>query len=140
MDEKKVNGFSMIELLIGMITIAMIVIIVISIYTSYVHKARRIDAIDTLLAISLAEERYRSSTNQYGTLDQVWQGVTTTPAGFYDLSITDLTADGYTLTAIGKLSQLDDAVNKTSCRILSLSMHNGTLVKEPSICWPHESY
>lgn len=136
MFQKHINGFTLIEL---MITVAIAVIITVSalnIYTSYVRRGRRIDAINALLSISLAEERYRTNNSQYGTLAQVWSGVSTSSEGYYSLSISNVTATSYTITATALGNQANDTANGTSCSTLTLAFSSGTMTKSPAACWP----
>lgn len=133
---KKQNGFSLIELSITVLLIAILTTLSLYLYTDKVKRGRRIDAINALLSISLAEERYRSNNTTYGTLAQVWGGVTTSQEGFYTLSITSVSATTYTVTATGTGTQTTDAENSTSCTTLTLTMNSGTITKSPAVCWP----
>lgn len=132
----KNTGVTLIELVIAIAIISILTITAVFLYSSQIRKGRRIDAINTLLAISLAEERYRSNNTTYGTLAQVWSGVTTTGEGYYTLSISNVTATSYTLTATAVGTQANDANGGTSCTPLVITMSNGTLTKTPSACWP----
>ena len=129
-------GLTFIELIVVIAIISITAVIAINLFSTYTRKGRRIDGINTLLAISLAEERYRSNNTQYGTLAQVWGGVTTSPQGYYSLTISSVSATGYTITATGIGNQAKDAVNTTSCASLTLTVNNGVITKSPSVCWP----
>ncbi len=134
---KKIKGFTLIEMIVVVATIAITAVIASSLYTEKVKRGRRIDAVNALLSISLAEERYRSTNTTYGTLAQVWGGVTTSQEGYYTLAISNVTATTYTLTATGTGTQTSDAEsNGTSCATLTLTMSSGTITKSPAICWP----
>jgi len=132
----KHNGFTLIELMIAVAIIAILATISTILYTSYVRKGRRIDAVNTLLSIILAEERYRASNTQYGSLAQVWSGVSTSPEGYYTIVITNVSASSYTISATGQGDQANDAESGTSCATLTLVMSNGTITKTPAVCWP----
>ncbi|OGT45422.1 MAG: hypothetical protein A3E83_00335 [Gammaproteobacteria bacterium RIFCSPHIGHO2_12_FULL_41_20] len=136
MRQAKYIGITFIELLITMAIISIIALIATNLFSSYVLKGRRIDAIDAILSISLAEERYRTNNAQYGTLAQVWGGVTTSPEGYYTLNITNTSATSYTITATAQGNQANDAVDGTSCTSLILTVSNGTITKSPAVCWP----
>lgn len=133
---RKRNGFTLIEMVITMAIIAITATIALYIYTDKVKRGRRIDAVNALLSISLAEERYRSTNTTYGTLAQVWGGVTTSQEGYYTLAISNVTATSYTITATGTGTQTSDAEQSTSCATLTLTMSAGTITKTPSVCWP----
>jgi type IV pilus assembly protein PilE len=132
----KKRGFTLIEMMITVLIIAITASIALYLYTDKVKRGRRIDAINALLSISLAEERYRSNNTTYGTLAQVWGGVTTSQEGYYTLAISNVTATGYTITATGTGTQTSDAENGTSCATLTLTVSSGTITKTPATCWP----
>lgn len=129
------RGFTLIELMIVLVIIAILVRIVMPSYSSYVYKSRRSDGISALLAIANAEERYRNMNPQYGTLAQIG-GASSSSQGYYTLSITNNSATGYSVTATGKNGQESDADGGVACNSLSLTMANGTLTKSPTACWP----
>ena len=130
------QGVTLIELVVTVAIMSILAVVAINIYSQHARKGRRIDAINSLLAISLAEERYRSNNASYGTLAQVWGGVTTTAEGFYTLSISNVSATSYTLTATAAGDQANDASSSTSCTPLVLTVSNGAITKTPSVCWP----
>lgn len=133
---KNAWGFTLIELMISILIISILSVIATNLYSGYVQKGRRIDAINVILSISLAEERYRSNNASYGTLAQVWGGVATSPEGYYTLAISNVSASGYTITATGTGTQVNDAANGTSCTTMTLTMSNGAITKTPAACWP----
>lgn len=133
---KKLNGFSLLELIIVLVVISILTILAIILYSSQIRQVRRADGIDSLNSLSLAEERYRTSNLQYGTLAQVWNGVTTSTGGYYTLSISGTSATGYTLTATAVGNQANDTDGSTSCATLQITVSNGTVTRTPSICWP----
>lgn len=130
------KGFTLIETMIAIAILAVVILIAIPSYTSYIRKGRRIDAINSLLSISLAQERYRSINTTYGTLAQVWGGVTTSSEGYYTLSISNNTASAYTISATAVGDQANDAVNGVSCTPLQITASSGTITKSPASCWP----
>ncbi len=130
-------GFTLIEMMITVVIIAITTLTALALFTSQVKSSRRIDAINALLSISLAEERYRSSNTTYGTLAQVWGGVTASQEGYYTLAISNVTATSYTITATGTGTQTSDAESDgTACNVLTLTVSSGTITKSPAICWP----
>jgi type IV pilus assembly protein PilE len=107
-----------------------------SLFSYQVQKSRRADGLDTISSIALAEERYRSNHTTYGSLAQVWGGVTTTPGGFYTIAISNTSATSYTITATGTRTQITDAENGTACNVLAFAASNGTVTTTPATCWP----
>jgi type IV pilus assembly protein PilE len=63
----RMAGFTLIELVIAMLIVAMLAAIAIPGYSSYVRKARRTDAKSALLNLASLEERYFSTQNTYST-------------------------------------------------------------------------
>lgn len=131
------TGFSMLEVMAVLIIISVLSIVGIALFTGNVRQGRRADGVNTLLAISLAEERYRTVNTTYGTLAQVWGGVTTSAQGYYTLSISGASATGYTLTATAIGDQANDRSGSTSCATLTLTSASGTVTEAPAACWPH---
>ena len=129
-------GITFIELVLTIGILAILSVAAVTSFTSYVRKGRRIDAVNTLLGISLAQERYRSNNTTYGTLAQVWSGVTTTSEGYYTLAISNVTGTTYTLTATAQGNQASDTANGVSCTTLTLAVSNTTVTKTPTACWP----
>ncbi len=137
MISKKQKGFSLIEVMIAIAIVAITAVVAIQLFSAQARKGRRIDGINTLLAISLAEERYRNNNTQYGTLAQVYNSVSTSTEGYYTLAITNVTATSYTITATGVGDQANDTEGATACSPLSFAVSNGTTTKSPSNCWPN---
>lgn len=133
---KKINGMTLIELLIVVAIIAILASVATVIYSSQARNSRRADALNTIISISLAEEQYRSSNSQYGTLAQVWGGVTTSAEGYYTIAITNVSATGYTITVTGVGNQANDSINGVACSPLTYTVSNGTVTKSPATCWP----
>lgn len=126
------NGFTLIELMISVSIVAILATISIALYNKQTLRAKRIDAINTLMSISLKEEHYRSNNTQYGTLAQVWGGVSTSSEGLYTLAITNVSSTSYTITATATGSQTKD----TDCPSMVITYSNGTLTRTPTSCWP----
>lgn len=138
MDKRKktIGGVTLLELIIALSIISIVALLSFTVYSSYALRGRRVDAVNALLSISLAEERYRSNNTQYGTLAQVWGGVTTSSEGYYTLAISNVTGTTYTITATAVGTQANDSVSGTSCNPLTFVMNNGTITKTPTVCWP----
>jgi type IV pilus assembly protein PilE len=130
------NGFSFLELMVVVLIVGILTILAVMMYTGNVRQGRRSDGVNTLLSMSLAEERYRTINTTYGTLAQVWGGVTTSSQGYYTLGISGTSATGYTLTATAAGDQANDVSGSTACSTLTLTSSNGTVTETPANCWP----
>ena len=130
------NGFSILELMVVVVIVGILTILAVTLYTGNVRQGRRSDGVNTLLSISLAEERYRTINTTYGTLAQVWGGVTTSNQGYYTIAISGTSATAYTLTATAVGDQANDVSGSTSCATLTLTSSNGTVTETPAACWP----
>jgi type IV pilus assembly protein PilE len=133
---RKYCGVTLIELMVVVVIVAILMIIATINYSGQVRNGRRTDGINTLYSISLAEERYRTINTIYGTLAQVWAGVTTSTGGYYSLAISNVTATTYTLTATATGDQANDKEGATSCATLTMTMSAGSFSNTPAVCWP----
>ncbi len=61
----KILGFSLIEVMVTVLIVAILAAIAIPNYSQYVQKARRTDAMEKLLDMAAQQERYFFSKNQY---------------------------------------------------------------------------
>jgi type IV pilus assembly protein PilE len=109
------QGFTLIELMIVVLIIAILAAIAMPSYQNYVMKSRRSDAKVALVAIQLAEEKWRANNTSYtSTLSNL--GLTSSsPAGYYTLSVA--LTNGYTITALATGVQASD----TGCAQLILN-------------------
>lgn len=133
--DRRYHGFSLLELMVALVIVGLLTVMSTVLYAQHVKRARRADAIQTLLAMQLAEENYRASNGSYGTLAQVWNSVSTTQGGYYTLTITNVAAASYTLTAQATSTQTSDSENGTACSSLVLAVSAGVETSTPTACW-----
>lgn len=133
----KRNGFTLIELMIALAIVSILIVGAIIGYRPYMRKGRRMDGINAIMAVSLAEERYRATNTTYGTLAQAYNNVTTSPDGFYTLAVSNVSATSYTVTATATGDQANDTAGNTSCTTLTLAYSNGAVTRTPAACWPN---
>lgn len=132
---KRTQGVTLMELVVTVAVLAILAVTAVVLYSDQVRSSRRADGINAIFAISLAEERYRTSNTQYGTLAQAYNNVTTSTGGYYTLAVSGVSSTGYTITATAVGDQARDVSGSTSCSVLQLTVSNGAVTKTPSSCW-----
>lgn len=61
------RGFTLIEMMIVVVIVAILAAIAYPAYTNAITKARRSDGVDALLNIQALQEKYRANNPSYGT-------------------------------------------------------------------------
>ncbi|MBI3772293.1 MAG: prepilin-type N-terminal cleavage/methylation domain-containing protein [Gammaproteobacteria bacterium] len=103
--KRRTKGFTLIELMIAVAIVAILAAIAYPSYVSQVQQARRADAQGALVSLSNAMERYFAANNTYVGAALGAGGIfsSTVPIDggtpTYNLSITAVTANTYTLQA-----------------------------------------
>jgi type IV pilus assembly protein PilE len=140
---KKVNGFTLVEMLIAVAIVGILAAIAYPSYMDYVRKSNRAEAKTELMDVATRLQRCYTSFARfddsancpvYADLTD-GNGIDTRGKGLYNIRITALdggsTRTTYELSAVAVESpQTEDTMN--GCEILSLS-HTG--VRTPQICW-----
>ena len=144
---KKTNGFTLIELMIVVAIVAILAAIAIPAYGRYALRANRADAQAAMMEVSGAMERFYASKYSYVdaeltltpvTAANVVSTRTTTPEGAtgtgikYNLALTNLTANGYSITATAVNAQVSDTAGGAACSPL---VFNSVGTKTPVACW-----
>lgn len=144
------RGFTLIELMIACVILAIIVGIAVPSYQAQIRKARRTDARNAILDIAAREERFLSIANSYSDVpnDVGYPGASSTnwpqnvSNNFYSVGVTAQPAAGvvpaqFTITATAINAQLTD----TACRTFTLD-NIGTQIARDSanalnstVCW-----
>ena len=126
---KKRSGFTIIELMIVLVIVALLLALAYPSYINYVRKAKRGEAQQLVLNWSINQEIWRSNNTEYATLAQL-------PApqhDDYDFTLPARSAIAYTLQAAAGNDQLNDkARDGTPCTTLTLDQSG---VKAPAACW-----
>lgn len=125
------RGFTLIELMIVVLVVAVLASIALSGYNNQVRKSRRSEAKQVLSDLGLKQEKYRSNNTTYGTIIQIG-GVATAKHYTVTMVASSNTGTNYTFTAVPIGDQAKD-----SCGTLTLKMEVGVLKKEPATegCW-----
>lgn len=137
----RLSGFTLIELMIVVVVIALLSAIAIPSYTSYMLKSRRIDGVSFLTEVASEQIRFSSENNRFATtMAELGYGDAATAdseEGFYTVSIA--TSNGnqsYVLTAtpLANGPQAKD----TECGVLTLNSSKQKTVSgtaTPTDCW-----
>jgi type IV pilus assembly protein PilE len=100
----KTRGFTLIELLVVLAIVGILAAIAIPSFTEQVAKSRRAEAMRGLGDIQLRQERWRANNTSYGT----YVNMGSPAVDNYTLTITGITATGYTVTATRAGKQAGD--------------------------------
>ncbi|MFC0444305.1 type IV pilin protein [Pseudidiomarina halophila] len=121
----KQSGVTLIELMVVVAIIGIIAAVSYPNFVDYVREARRADAMGQLLTLQMAQEEHRLKNPAYADIATL--GITLT-SDYYNFSVTNPTAETYTLTATAKGSQENDA----GCTTISINQNDQ---KTPAECW-----
>lgn len=107
------RGFTLIELMVVVVILAVLVGIAYPSYTQYVIKSKRADAKSMLSQVASRQEQFFLNNKSYTTgLSAVWNAGGISEDGFYALDVdpgpTGSVATSYALTAIPRLDQIRD--------------------------------
>ena len=137
---KASKGFTLIELMIVVLIIAVLAGLAYSGYQQQIRKSRRAEAKQVLSDVALRQEKWRSNNVAYlGTDSSVAEKATfgAIPSGsYYTISITSVkSGTAFTATAVPKSGT--DQVND-KCGTLSWALSNGVVTKSATSgtdCW-----
>lgn len=138
MKNVRIRGFTVIELMIGLVIVAVLVSLAVPSFRDTLRKSRRSDAMDAIMNIHLSQERYRVNNPAYGSLVNLNKtDPLISPDGHYSLTIDDdsLSATYYIITADAKGDQAND-----SCGDFTLEFDAGNIIKtadadNDDLCW-----
>ena len=145
--QKKQSGFTLIEMMIVVVIVAILAAFAFPAYNDYIRKSRRADGMNYLLELQTLQEKHRASattyTNSVTTAPPNGLGKSTlSPNGnHYSVAITNNSATGYVLTATAQGTQAQDkGRDGSTCNslILTVNATNPRGVKTSSTsnqCW-----
>jgi type IV pilus assembly protein PilE len=136
MPGRRTRGFSLLELVVAMVIVAVLAVLAQAAYRGQLLRARRTEAAVALLQIAAMQERYHLQHQTYATALE-----TAPPAGLglqalsaegrYALAVTAADTRGFTVVATARGSQADDV----GCALFSLD-ESGVKSATGSDCWP----
>ena len=135
---KPATGFTLIELLIAIAVVGILAAVALPSYQDYIRRGKRADGHTLLQNAAFAQERYRLNNASYATLTTQLTGACPSSGSCksqqtnYTLSITDVTATKFKLTAAAATpSQLADS----GCTSITYEKNGSTVKTEPPKCW-----
>jgi type IV pilus assembly protein PilE len=118
------RGFTLIETLIALSIAGVLSSVAVPTFQSQIQKARRADALVTMMQVQLAQSRWRANSTGYGTLAQI--GVrSVTGSGHYALVLSSDGDDSYEVLATATGTQARD----TACRHMALRVTGANVVQ-----------
>ena len=129
------KGFTLIEMIIIMVILAVLIALAIPSFKDTIRKSRRSDAMDYIIDIHLTKERYRVNNPDYGT-----GGLTQSPGGHYSVSVIATAPSNITDYSIVATPVVGSDQAKDSCPDFTLAVAAGTITKTTGgvadpICW-----
>jgi type IV pilus assembly protein PilE len=120
LSSRRIGGFTLIELMITVVVLAIIVAIAVPSYQQQVRKSRRADARNAILDLAGREERFLSISNSYSQIPgDVGYAVfpATVNNGYYQLTVAspDLTQPGVTPSYLITATYFGPQVADTDC-------------------------
>ena len=103
--KSRTAGFTLIELIFVVAIVAILLALAYPAYTDQIRKARRADAVSTLMATAQYLERCFTQTNAYNGCTQPSGAAAD---GYYTISMTTYTANAYTIQAAPQGAQASD--------------------------------
>jgi len=131
---RRARGFTLIELMIVCVVVAILSMLALPSYLQSVRKSRRSDAIDATSAIVQAQERWRANNTTYSAnFTNLAPLTSASREGYYQLALTAATGIGYilTTTAVNGRGQEHD----TGCATLTSTVDRGAVTYAPAGCW-----
>jgi type IV pilus assembly protein PilE len=132
---RRQRGFTLIEMMIAMVVIAILAAIAFPSFQDQLRKSRRADGFAALALLQQAQERWRANNPTYtDTLSDLGITSATSNDGYYTIAITGTpTATSYTATATAVTGE--SQANDSGCTTLTVTVTTGNADPEPDPCW-----
>jgi type IV pilus assembly protein PilE len=140
------RGWSLVELMIALVVLSIVTALALPTFFDAVRKSRRADAVAALSTLQQAQERWRSNNPSYAETLAVIRVGDQSSAGHYGVTLSDVSATGYTATATANSnsSQAQDS----DCRSMRVAITAGNFIYsarcatcdtfntlDPARCW-----
>jgi len=127
------QGFTLVECAAVCAVAALLVVVAIPSYQGHALRASRLDAVQALTRVQMAQEQYRSAHGLYAGDMSALRGVMpVSDQGRYTVSLALTGADSYRATAQARGAQARD----TRCTALTLDVSQGWAQAGPELqCW-----
>ena len=122
------KGFSILELMIVIVIVALLVALALPSYSRYVRKANRGEAQQLLLNWANIQEIWRANDSDYAAVTDI----PLPTHAMYTFALGNRTAGTYTLTATASGDQAKDKEKGVACSAMTLNQSNA---KTPAACW-----
>lgn len=130
---RQARGFTLIELVVAIVVVGVLVSVALPVFFDSIRKGRRSEGFAALSALQQAQERWRANNSQYttnltGLPSDTPPGLglsSSTPSGYYTISIVSADASNYEATAVAVdgTSQAKDS----TCAKLGVKMAGGNI-------------
>jgi type IV pilus assembly protein PilE len=135
--QRNARGFTLIELVIVVLIVAILAAVAIPSYRRYVIRAHRVDAQTALVDVAAREERFYYTKNAYSAnLTSDLNGSATMAGDRYTIEVASASSSAFVVKAT---AQGDQAKNDAACATLTLNNlgaqgSTGTKADDPA-CW-----
>jgi type IV pilus assembly protein PilE len=118
------RGFTLVEILIALSMAGVLSSVAVPTFQGHLQKARRADALVTMMQVQLAQSRWRANDMHYATLAQIGVG-SVSSARHYTLALVSDNDDHYEVRAAATGAQAGD----TACRNMVLRVSGANVVQ-----------